>query len=80
MFSTERQQGDSPNDSAGEHVDQGGPCQEGQLQGQDGEAQQEEQEEGWTGQVGDSTSGSLRNDDLIPLTSFLSPQYQASHL
>ena len=51
LFSTEWQQGDPADDCTGEHLDQGGPCQEGELQGQDGSAQQKEQEEGRTGQV-----------------------------
>lgn len=51
LFATERQQGDSADNRAGEHVHQGRPSQEGELQSQDGPAQQEEQEERRTGQV-----------------------------
>lgn len=50
-FLTEWQQGESADDGAGEHLHQGRPRQEGELQGQDGAEEQEEQEEGWTGQV-----------------------------
>lgn len=51
LFSSEWEQGDPANYCTGEHHDQGGPRQKGQLQGQDGSAQQEEQEERRTGQV-----------------------------
>lgn len=56
FFSTEWQQGDSADNRPGEHLHQGWSCQESELQGQDGPAQQEEQEEGWTGQVHDSNN------------------------
>lgn len=58
-FDTEWQQGDSADHCSGEHLHQGWSSQEGELQGQDGPAQQEEQEEGWTGQVHD------RNSDCV---------------
>ncbi len=48
---TEWQQGDPADYCNRKHIHQGGPCQKGELQGQDGPAQQEEQEEGGTGQV-----------------------------
>lgn len=56
LISTEWQQGDSADYCTGEHLYQGWPCQKGELQGQDGPAQQEEQEEGRTGQVHDKNN------------------------
>ena len=57
VFPTEWQQGDPADHRPGEHLHQGGPRQEDQLQGQDGPAQQEGQEEGGAGQVGRHRGG-----------------------